>query len=363
MLENLCKERALMPLPEITKDNWKDVRQSLVDTLCAREYGAPVPSPDTLSFDITEAEENHRFCAGLGDCYRATAKGTLLSRPFSFPFTVCIPKSASPEHPVPFFVLSNFHKGEPNMYLPIEEIIDRGYAVLYVCYKDVTSDDGDFTTGIASCIFPDGKRSTPDATGKLQMWAWANKRMLDYALTNPKLDANHAAVIGHSRLGKTALVTGMTDERFRYVISNDSGCSGAAITAGKVGERIRDITKNFPYWFCPAYAEFVGADEECKMPFDQHYLLATVAPRVLLVGSAEKDLWADPDSEKLACAAADVAWRSLGLDGFLAPDALPTLGETDNRGNICYHLRPGVHFLSRLDWVAYMNAIDLKRGL
>lgn len=361
MLEQILKERNVVSLPTVTKENWSEVRASFVDTLCKREYGLPVPAPDEIHFETVEAEDNHRFCAGLGDCYRVEASGTLCSRPFSFPFTVCIPKSASADHPVPFFVLSNFHKGEPNMYLPIEEIIDRGYALLYACYKDVTSDDGDFTTGIASCLYPDGERTTPDASGKLQMWAWANKRLLDYALNDPRLDAKNAAVIGHSRLGKTALVTGLTDERFRYVISNDSGCSGAAITAGKEGELIKNITHNFPYWFCPAYAELIGKDEAKEMPFDQHLLLAAVAPRVLMVGSAEKDGWADPVSEKLGCVAAGKVWEALGLDGFIAPDALPTVGENDDKGNVCYHLRPGVHFLSRLDWNAYMDVIDQRK--
>ena len=360
MLEQLLKDRNVLPLPTVTNENWSEVRASLVDLLCTREYGQPVPAPDEISFEIVEAEGNHRFCAGLGDCYRGTASGTLLSRPFSFPFTVCLPKSATKENPAPFFVLSNFHEGEPNMYLPIEEIIDRGYAVLYTCYKSVTSDDNDFTTGIASCLYPDGERKTPDATGKLQMWAWANMRVLDYALTDPRLDASNAAVIGHSRLGKTALVTGMMDERFRYVISNDSGCSGAAITSRKQGENIAHITKTFPFWFCPAYQKLAGVDETGVMPFEQHMLLATIAPRTLFVGSAKEDIWADPDAEKLACFAASPVWVGLGQKGFIAPDALPEVGDDHSDGDICYHLRPGVHFLSRLDWVSYMNAIDKK---
>ena len=36
-------------------------------------------------------------------------------------------------------------------------------------------------------------------------------RVMDYALTLPGTDADNVAILGHSRLGKTALVTAMMD--------------------------------------------------------------------------------------------------------------------------------------------------------
>ncbi len=86
-------------------------------------------------------------------------------------------------------------------------------------------------------------------------------RILDYALTRPSVDPDNAAVIGHSRLGRTALLTGMLDTRFKYVISNNSGCLGASLHRGntwharaisgvKCGEVITDSIAKFPYWYC-----------------------------------------------------------------------------------------------------------------
>ena len=358
--EELRKERGIPAIPVTDAKDWQAIRDSYRRFFCENVYGLPLPAPTALSFEVGD-EDGDRFCAGLGITFPVTAHATLAGTPVSFPFRVCLPKS---ERPVPFFVLSNFHKPLSNPYLPIEEIIDRGFGVIYTYYKDVTSDDADFTNGISRAIYPEGgENRAPNASGKIQMWAWANSRMLDYALTDPRFDAARAAVIGHSRLGKTALVTGMLDERFAYVISNNAGCAGDAVTKKKDGEHIEDITRVFPYWFCPRYREqYATLDrDEGEMDFDQHMLLATVAPRVLMVGSAKEDLWADPVSQKLCCQLASTAWENLGTKGLIAPDAPPTVGENDCEGNICYHHRAGVHYLSRLDWVAYMDAMEKKR--
>jgi hypothetical protein len=121
---------------------------------------------------------------------------------------------------------------------------------------------------------------------------------MDYVETLDFIDLSSVAVIGHSRLGKTALLAATFDERFAYAISNNSGCAGAAITRGKRGEHILEITNRFPYWFAKRYAKY--AADESTLPLDQHFLLAAIAPRKILVGSADEDEWAGPESEFLS---------------------------------------------------------------
>ena len=360
--EKIREERGIPKIPVTDAQDWQRIRGEYCRFFAENVYGLPLPAPTSLTFEVGDPDGD-RFCAGLGITFPVTATGVLLGTQVSFPFRVCLPKS---DKPVPFFVLSNFHKPLSNPYLPIEEIVDRGFGVIYTYYKDVTSDDGDFTNGISRAIYPDGgEHRAPNAPGKIQMWAWANSRMLDFALSDPRFDPTRAAVIGHSRLGKTALVTGMQDERFAFVISNNAGCSGDAVTKGKEGEHIEDITRVFPYWFCESYRQkYVALDrDEGVMDFDQHMLLATIAPRILMVGSAENDRWADPVSQKLCCHLASVAWENLGKTGFVAPDAPPTPWENDSEGSICYHHRAGDHYLSRLDWVAYMDAMASHSGV
>ena len=176
--------------------------------------------------------------------------------------------------------------------MPTEELVDNGFAVLSFCYQDVASDDGDFTNGLAGLLFPDGNRG-PSDPGKIALWAWAAHRVMDWAETRTDaLDLTQGVVCGHSRLGKTALLAAATDPRFAYAYSNDSGCSGAALARGTRGETVRDICQKFPFWFCENYLQYV--DNENSLPFDQHDLIAAIAPRRVLIGSASEDTWADP---------------------------------------------------------------------
>ncbi len=90
------------------------------------------------------------------------------------------------------------------------------------------------------------------------------------------------------------------------------------------------------------------------MPFDQHQLLALIAPRMLHVASATEDLWADPKGEFLATQEAAKLYTQLGVKGavlkeFPAPDA-PLLG------TVSYHLRTGKHDLTAADWKYYLQS-------
>ena len=196
--------------------------------------------------------------------------------------------------------------------------------------------------------------------GKISMWAWGASRVLDYLLTRSEVDSENVAVIGHSRLGKTALWCAAQDERFRFAFSNDSGCAGAALERIKHenAETIESITRVLPYWFCENYHRYAKNVE--SMPFDQHFLLGAIAPRFLCVGSASLDAWADPYSEQLCCCEASQAWEVNGHMGFVGPKESAHIGDSFHEGNIGYHLRDGIHFLGRTDWLQYMAFMKKK---
>jgi hypothetical protein len=163
-------------------------------------------------------------------------------------------------------------------------------------------------------------------------------------------------VIGHSRLGKTALLTSAFDDRFKYVISNDSGCCGAALERGKLGERYDEISKTFPYWFCPAFNRDAQAGVE--MPYDQNALISLSVPRCVIIGSAEEDIWADPTSEFLCLAETNKVYELYGMKGLVHNDEIPPAGSVLSDGDASYHHRHGKHYFSREDWLVYMDFIE-----
>jgi len=165
-------------------------------------------------------------------------------------------------------------------------------------------------------------------------------------------------VIGHSRLGKTALWAAANDRRFAMAISNESGEGGAAMGKRDYGETIAIINNYFPWWFAPAYKQW--GSNPAEMPFDQYMLLGLIAPRPLYVASAMGDQWSDPKGEFLSAKLAGQVYALYGEKG-VGVDSMPGL-EHPVGAYIRYHVRSGKHDLTLYDWEQYLDFADGRLG-
>ena len=245
-------------------------------------------------------------------------------------------------------------RGVASSRWPVEMIVDSGYALVTAYYGDIDPDYEDgFENGVHA-LFETPDQRTPESWGSIAGWAWGLRRIMDYLETDNAVDKDRVALLGHSRLGKTSLWAGAQDPRFKLVISNNSGCGGAALSRRKIGETVEIINTSFPHWFCDNFKKY--NDNESELPLDQHMLIALVAPRPAYVASAVEDRWADPKGEFLSLKGASPVYML--MTGESLTDDFPAVDEPIT-GIQSYHIRSGGHDVKDFDWQQYIKVANI----
>ncbi len=232
---------------------------------------------------------------------------------------------------------------------PVELFMERGVGLLLAPYGAFVPDCARRwqEQGLAPLLRSGG-------SGAISLWAFALSRLVDVARTLDAVDPSRIAVAGHSRLGKAALWAAANDTRIAAAIVNNAGCGGPALASVSRGEQLADLASRYPHWVAPGLAE--DPQRLARAGLDQHHLIASVAPRQVLIGSAAGDAWADPAAEYAGLAAAAPAW------GVTLPPSVELFAEPCERtvalrrGPLGFHLRPGGHALMPEDWRHYLGA-------
>ncbi len=348
-----------------TQEDWENLRRpELLSLFAGQMYGRLPLIPVEAIYQVRELTPN----GGETDIIRKQVEITLSRNGETRKSLLLMYLPAQAEKAVPVFLAPNFkgnqtittdsaviysqysdqERGIAQSRWPVQTLINAGYGLVTFHYFDFYPDDPNRATESILPLFTDTDYDkNPDDNGQaLSAWAWGMSQIMDYLQNDDQVNADQVILMGHSRLGKAALWAGAQDVRFAMVISNNSGCGGAALSKRVYGETVQQINNTFPHWFCQNFAQYNNREQE--MPFDQHQLLALIAPRPLYVASATEDQWADPEGEFLAAREASKAYSVYGLEA-IGNIEMPAVNEPVQKWT-GYHIRSGKHDVTDYDW-------------
>ncbi len=327
-------------------------------------YGRVPTRAPTVAFEVVEDVEvlhgiarRKRIVGRFGDKADGPAVNVMLYRPAlatgPLPLVLHISFGGDPALPLP--------AGTPPRRFsdmgPAPEILSRGYAYAVVRYTEIQADTKDGYTGgvIGLALAPGQEKPAPDEWGTIAAWTWGLSRIMDYLETEPTVDAQRVALVGHSRLGKTALWSGASDPRYALIYASQSGEMGAALSRRDFGETVDDMAANYGYQFAGNLQKYPGRWNE--MPHEGHLLISLSAPRPVFISAANGDMWSDPHGQFLAVVAAGPVWRLLGKPD-LGTTERPALDVPVSGGTLAFLENKGPHIISPLDWRTFLDFAD-----
>lgn len=349
---------------------WLNIRRPEILKLYEQEIYGRVPtrvpavrfetvSKETATFNGSAASHRHvRIHIGEGAGAQTANLHVYLPTQASAPVPVLLHLTFTASTATPPAAPST----RPSEIGPVADMLAQGFGYALVRYTEFQPDnDTTNSTGVQALAYAPGQtKPADDEWGAISVWSWSMSRVLDHLSTDSAVDASRVALIGHSRLGKTALWASATDPRFALIFASCSGEMGAALARRDFGETVDDMAGNFPWWFAGNFQKYPGHWD--TMPVDAHMLIALSAPRPVFITGGTEDQWADPKGQFLAQVAAGPVYRLLGQRD-LGTTSLPPLDTALTEGALGFLYHTGGHTITPADWDAFLTfaARHLKR--
>lgn len=245
--------------PITTREQWKCRRAEISSQIQYWGSGPKGAPPSTLT--ATFANDKLTVVATQGST-SITLSGTI--------------KTPSGDGPFPLLIGMNSATGS------LPSSLFAGVATLVFTDSQLVSNNFNVTRGAGDYF-----KAYPDTnTGAMIEWAWGVSRLIDglYKTRDQnKIDLKRIAVTGCSFQGKMALYAGAFDERIALVLPQESGGGGEAswrFMATQTGTEDLEAAQGTA-WYAKNLLQFKNADAP-KLPYDQHELVAMVAPRAIL---------------------------------------------------------------------------------
>lgn len=230
---------------------------------------------------------------------------------------------------------------------PYEMILKHGYNMAVIYPPEFVPDSAARAPAVLNELFPDTTNNQP---GALAVWSSLSVWLAETLKADDDIET--AITYGHSRYGKTALISAAVSPAIDGAIAHQSGTGGASLLRDEKGESIAQVTEKYPYWFTSKFADYAGA--KSSLPIDSHDLLALIAPRPVMLGNARRDVWSDPAGAFNAARAASPAWSEKGSEGMTAT----RLDDFRPEDDLAFWMRPGTHGVVKEDWPAFLAFLD-----
>lgn len=243
-------------------------------------------------------------------------------------------KSKMPEQGWPYIVA--MHGGIQEQYAA-----NHGFVVFTINTGEIASDDNRHR-GMFYDLYPYGE-DWKEQTGVLMAWAWGASKVIDALEAGAdkalKVDVKNGMVTGVSRYGKSTMVCGAFEKRFKMVVPSCSGTGGVAmfryLSKGKTydfsllggqktytygdNEQLHNLqTTGGQGWFNNKWCQF---KDPKTLPFDQHMLCSLAADKnryLFIIASCTGEDWVNAPSMWMTYRATRAVYEKLGIGDNLA---------------------------------------------